>query len=81
MNDAEIGLKADFSVKNSPGKGGGGGRATALTHLYIPKATRTTWVASDQTGQVQLIIIFFNGGNINTFIGIIKLIQAESIIE
>lgn len=38
-------------------------------------------LASDQTGQVQFTTIFFSGGNRNSFIGIIKLIQAESIVE
>jgi len=37
-------VKSWFQCKESPGEvgGGGGRRATALTHLYLLKATRTT---------------------------------------
>lgn len=41
----------------------------------------TPILANDQTGQVQFTTIFFNGENVNSFISIITLIQAESIVK
>ena len=48
-----------------------------LTESYQNKLI----LASDQTGQVQFTTNFLNGGNVNSFTGIIKLIQTESIVE
>lgn len=83
MNDAEIGLKADFSVKNHLVRlGVGVGDELQPPPPLRPEGFQNNLIlASDQTGQVQFTTIFFNGRNRNSFIGIIKLIQAESIVE
>lgn len=59
-----------------------GRRPTALTHLYLLKATKNNLInASDQIGQVQLTTIFSKEGNTNNLTGAVRLIQSQCRVE
>lgn len=65
--------------------GGGieGGEKSYSPHPPLPtKGYQNNLItASGQMGQVQFTTIFFIGGDTNAFLGIVKLIQTQSIVE